>query len=367
MTVDREIYSIFDDWSSLFSGLKEKMRGINDDYPGVLSGPNWCHYENGELHVNALSKSYNGSSWTLHDPEFGEVSATGLKDQYVTTGIPIGESGETALNGAFNAASFVGALNELKGQIGGDSEWERVVIDANNDYVIPLHITDKYEFVHTADGLMDSYVDPGIVLGESGETALHAWFSPKVSFLGAINKLASDIGAWTKNEFDTDLWEIIPTISGVPAEDIYIDIGGGFRDGDFANEGTNDALRISEFGAQTIHDNFNTSSIMGMLNELAELFGTMDRLNYDESNVRMLALSSRVECQTDLRMTELIADRILGLDSNLDLEAIAPSSVYTPTNVTPDRAFDADTVVITELADVVGTLIADLQTINILG
>lgn len=30
------------------------------------------------------------------------------------------------------------------------------------------------------------------------------------------------------------------------------------------------------------------------------------------------------------------------------------------TNVTPDRAFDADTVAVTELADVVGTLISDL-------
>ena len=34
---------------------------------------------------------------------------------------------------------------------------------------------------------------------------------------------------------------------------------------------------------------------------------------------------------------------------------------YTPTNVTTDRAYDADTVVVAELADVVGTLIADLQ------
>jgi hypothetical protein len=34
---------------------------------------------------------------------------------------------------------------------------------------------------------------------------------------------------------------------------------------------------------------------------------------------------------------------------------------YTPTNVTTDRSFDADTVAIAELADVVGTLIADLQ------
>lgn len=34
---------------------------------------------------------------------------------------------------------------------------------------------------------------------------------------------------------------------------------------------------------------------------------------------------------------------------------------YTPTNVTVDRAFDADTVAVAELADVVGTLIADLK------
>ncbi len=34
---------------------------------------------------------------------------------------------------------------------------------------------------------------------------------------------------------------------------------------------------------------------------------------------------------------------------------------YTPTNVTTDRSYDADTVVVAELADIVGTLIADLQ------
>lgn len=42
------------------------------------------------------------------------------------------------------------------------------------------------------------------------------------------------------------------------------------------------------------------------------------------------------------------------------------SAAYTPTNVTPDRAFDADTVLVAELADVVGTLIADLKSIQIL-
>jgi len=44
--------------------------------------------------------------------------------------------------------------------------------------------------------------------------------------------------------------------------------------------------------------------------------------------------------------------------------AIAPA--YTPTNVSTDRAYDANSVVIAELADVVGTLIADLQAYGLL-
>ena len=43
----------------------------------------------------------------------------------------------------------------------------------------------------------------------------------------------------------------------------------------------------------------------------------------------------------------------------------APASLaaaYTPTNVSPDRSYDADTVAVAELADIVGTMIADLKT-----
>ena len=38
---------------------------------------------------------------------------------------------------------------------------------------------------------------------------------------------------------------------------------------------------------------------------------------------------------------------------------------YSETNVTPDRAFDADTVALTELADIVGTLIVDLRAVGV--
>ena len=42
------------------------------------------------------------------------------------------------------------------------------------------------------------------------------------------------------------------------------------------------------------------------------------------------------------------------------------SGTYTPTNVTADRSYDANATSLDELADVLGTLIADLQTRGVL-
>lgn len=43
------------------------------------------------------------------------------------------------------------------------------------------------------------------------------------------------------------------------------------------------------------------------------------------------------------------------------------TAAYTPTNVTTDRAFDADSTSTAELADCLGTLIQDLQALGIVG
>lgn len=48
------------------------------------------------------------------------------------------------------------------------------------------------------------------------------------------------------------------------------------------------------------------------------------------------------------------------------IESFKTAQAYTETNVTPSRTFDADTVVIADLADVVGTLIADLRAAGII-
>ena len=49
------------------------------------------------------------------------------------------------------------------------------------------------------------------------------------------------------------------------------------------------------------------------------------------------------------------------------LSSQAASAAYTPTNVTTDRAYDANATSTDELADVLGTLVADLQAAGILG
>ena len=51
----------------------------------------------------------------------------------------------------------------------------------------------------------------------------------------------------------------------------------------------------------------------------------------------------------------------------LGAAAVARSSAYTPTNVTTDRSYDANATTLDELSDVVGTLIADLQSFGLLG
>lgn len=56
--------------------------------------------------------------------------------------------------------------------------------------------------------------------------------------------------------------------------------------------------------------------------------------------------------------------------SNIGFFGAAPTAqpaAYTPTNVTTDRSYDANSTTVTELADVLGTLIADLQSLGLVG
>lgn len=71
-----------------------------------------------------------------------------------------------------------------------------------------------------------------------------------------------------------------------------------------------------------------------------------------------------------LEVTKRIIEVLNALKPKLDnmhllLQSQRP--VYTPTNVTIDRTYDADATSTAELADILGTLIADLQSKKVIG
>jgi hypothetical protein len=79
---------------------------------------------------------------------------------------------------------------------------------------------------------------------------------------------------------------------------------------------------------------------------------------------------------TNTAAGDLTVDGILRVEGNIDHNGsnvgffgtapAARASAYTPTNVTTDRAYDADATTLDEIADVLGTLIADLKTYGLL-
>jgi hypothetical protein len=73
-----------------------------------------------------------------------------------------------------------------------------------------------------------------------------------------------------------------------------------------------------------------------------------------------------VETRVNLRVN----DNLTHLGANVGFYGVAPtpqSATYTITNVTPDRAYDADSTTLDEIADTLGTLIADLQLTGLIG
>jgi hypothetical protein len=65
--------------------------------------------------------------------------------------------------------------------------------------------------------------------------------------------------------------------------------------------------------------------------------------------------------------SRLTSGKIPIATTNGRLIDLTASSAYTPTNVTTDRAYDANATTLDEVADVLGTVIADLQAKGILG
>lgn len=84
------------------------------------------------------------------------------------------------------------------------------------------------------------------------------------------------------------------------------------------------------------------------LQAIKEALATHERRDRDTSN-------------SFIRFGELVELGIIDGEGNFALTI----PLYTTTNVTPTRTFDADATTLDELADIVGTLIADLKDINL--
>ena len=80
------------------------------------------------------------------------------------------------------------------------------------------------------------------------------------------------------------------------------------------------------------------------------------------------------EVRGDLLNVKVFVDLEIDGDLNHDgteigffgVTPVARAAAYTPTNVTTDRSYDANATSTDELADVLGTLIADLQAYGLL-
>lgn len=71
----------------------------------------------------------------------------------------------------------------------------------------------------------------------------------------------------------------------------------------------------------------------------------------------------------DTAEREAVAIEASGTAAKIGFFGAAPvvqPTAYTPSNVTPDKSYDADSTTTAELADVLGTLIADLQALGLI-
>lgn len=157
--------------------------GIHD----ITLENHWCWKYDDKLMIAANTKKYDGS-WEDTDAVFKQVKVLKLTDSFVTTGIAIGESGETALVG-FKAISIVGALNELRREF--QANWQRDIIDATHSSVKSIFTESEVKtYIHCSDGLIDNDVtyDNAITIADSDNINLHSWYRTN-SLLGCFNQI----------------------------------------------------------------------------------------------------------------------------------------------------------------------------------
>lgn len=127
------------------------------------------------------------------------------------------------------------------------------------------------------------------------------------------------------------------------------------------NAGANGVLYFPDSGTDILQFLIAGLTIGGGINVLSQLYTADTSAGFYVT----LAFTSSVALTADRTLTiDLVnAARTFKLGGNA---AFPSGSAYTPTNVTTDRAYDANATTLDEIADVLGTLIADLKTAGVI-
>jgi len=150
---------------------------------------------------------------------------------------------------------------------------------------------------------------------------------------------------------------------------------GLYYDGDLALETYGSGIQVTRPGGGTPVINVLADTTTGdsAINFAQLTNGAVGQILYDDN-----AGSGRLKFRTALTgegflFTNIIDGDLLTIGSSgitvtgTTINLSSKPGTYTPTNVTTDRSYDANATTTAELADVLGSLIADLQTIGLIG
>ncbi len=88
-------------------------------------------------------------------------------------------------------------------------------------------------------------------------------------------------------------------------------------------------------------------------------------INLDGSSLTMSASGLKINASL-IDVSTLAASELLATDATKKFVSVPTNAGWSVTNVTADKSFDADTVACSELADVLGTLITTLISMDVL-
>ncbi len=177
----------------------------------------------------------------------------------------------------------------------------------------------------------------------------------------AISTGATEAVRWDASQNQTNAGDILPSADGVH---------------DLGTSSVRWALIYGDAAGIRLLETDNGSAASPAVQIGASAYGLFNRTGTEVSITQAGAIAvewGASKIQTNYGDIVPSADSVHDIGTNTvrwqaiyaDTITVGTTPTYTPTNVITDRAFDADSTTLAELADVVGTMIADMQAIGL--